>query len=69
MAVQPMPSKSFYKSLSFSEPEAEQSFNETSVISEDSVASMNLMATAFVPTPKCRATKQGHPQALHSTPK
>jgi len=39
------------------------------MISEDSVASMNLMATAFVPTPKNRATKQGHPQSLYFTPK
>jgi len=56
-------------SLTLSEPEAEQSFNETSMISEDSVASMNLMATAFVPTPKGRAAKMSHPQALYFAPK
>ena len=39
----------FSKSLTLSEPEAEQSFNDTS---DDSYQSMNLMATAFVPTPK-----------------
>ena len=39
----------FSKSLTLSEPEAEQSVNDTS---DDSYQSMNLMATAFVPTPK-----------------
>lgn len=41
--------KTFSKSLTLSEPEAEQSVNDTS---GDSYQNMNLMATAFVPTPK-----------------
>ena len=45
----------FSKSLTLSEPEAEQSFNEAS---DDSYQSMNLMATAFVPTPKAGETRK-----------
>ena len=45
----------FNKSLTISEPEAEQSVNDTS---DDSYQSMNLMATAFVPTPKANDGNQ-----------
>lgn len=61
--------KTFTKSLTLSEPEAEQSFNDTST---DSYKSMNLLATAFVPTPKAdkvSTTKLGNSEAIFFAPK
>ena len=50
----------FAHSMTISEPEAEQSFNETS---DDGYLNMNLKATAFVPTPKGRGNRGGPSQA------